>query len=181
MGFKLGNGSGDQTATTPLLSLLLGGAQTATKTAGAVSDYSTQAGVASTNAALERMSAEDATQRGEEQAQKYGRAFSQAFGQTQSQIIGSGTDSTQGSALNRLNDLREGGALDQLTIRNNAANEAYLYNQKADQSETESQLDKLKAKTSLSSGILTGGLNFVKWSGENIKGLSDLGGAKAGG
>lgn len=131
--------------------------------------YSTEAGVNSTNAILDRQAAQDALDRGEEGAQKYGRAFQQAFGQTKSQIVASGTDTTQGSAMRRLNDLSEGGALDQLTIRNNAANEAFGYDQKANQEGTQSQLDLLKQKTSIGSGILTGGLQLLKWGDENVK------------
>lgn len=151
---------------------IMGIGNTLSNTNSTATQYGTEAMVASGNATLDQMAAQNATQRGIEGAQKYGRAFSQAFGQTKSDIIGSGTDATQGSALNRLNDLSSGGALDELTIRNNAANDAYGFNQKANQETTMSQLDLLKQKTAIGSGLLTAGLQGLKWGQENV----DLGG-----
>lgn len=154
------------------IQLIFGLGQTALNTSASVQNYQTEAGADKTNATLEQMSATDATERGEQDAAKYGRSFAQAFGGTETEIAGSGTDATSGSALNRLNDLRAGGALDQLTIRNDAANEAFGYTEKANQDLTASATAAAKAKSSLGAGILTGGLQLLKWGADNIKGGS---------
>jgi hypothetical protein len=167
MGF---NPDSNNSTSNNAIQLLFGLGKTAVDTNSQTQNFSTMANTEGSNAALEEIGASEATQKGILEGQKYGREFQQAFGSTQSSIVGSGTDATSGSALNRLNDLRKGGALDELTIRNQAANEAFGFTQRANADLTQQQLDEQKSKAALGAGVLTGGLQFLNFAQQNIKG-----------
>jgi hypothetical protein len=168
MGFQIGSGQGGPGDTTAAMIAAMNMGSSLISGNSNSLQYQTQSGDYATAAALDKMSAAQALLTGQEQGQKYGRAFQQAFGQTQEQTAGSGTDLTSGSALNRLNDLEEGGAMDQLTMRNDTANQAFGFTQQAAQNTTKAQLAAINAKTASTAGLLTAGLQGLKWAGQNV-------------
>lgn len=159
-----------------IMELVGGGAKTFADTNAASTSANIQAGADSTNAELARMQATDATARGERDAELYGKQFSQAFGQREDQEVGSHVDATFGSALNSLNDMRKGGALDELTIRNDAANKALGFTQEANNYDLQAQGEKAKSAAAVGSGLMTGGLQLLNFGKNNAKsgGTPDL-------
>lgn len=146
---------------------LMGLGKTVASTAGATAQYGTEAGTAQTNAELARLNAKEVTEQGDQQAAIYGRAFAQAYGQKGAELAGSGVDTTKGSAFSSLADMTKGGALDIATIRNNAANKAFGFDQEANQYDLAAKEAKIKQGAALGSGLLTGGLQWLKWSQKN--------------
>lgn len=160
--------------------------KTGADTNSEATNYDIQKGANQTNATLATMQATDATARGEKDAELYGKQFNQAFGNREDQIVGSRTDATFGSALNSLNDYRKGGALDMLTIRNDAANKALGFTQEANNYTQQAEADKAKSGAAVGSGLLTGGLqllNFAKdnWKSGSSKTSNDTSGSSSGG
>lgn len=146
---------------------LLGIFQNSLNTDAMSKAYKTQAGAADTNAALAKIDAQEAVRRGKESADLYGQAFKQAYGKQYSSIVGQGVDPTMGSALSSLMDFETGGALDIAHIRNNAASEAYGFEKQADQYSLEAEQERAKSKAVGGQGLLTGGLQWLKFVKDN--------------
>ncbi|HVZ80303.1 MAG TPA: hypothetical protein VHE12_05795 [bacterium] len=125
--------------------------------------YGTQASAYSTNASLARLQAQDAVERGKRQVATYARAFDQGYGEKYASAVGAGVDPTVGSALAGLEDYQHGGALDVVSLRNNASKEAFGLNQEADQYDLEAEQAKIKQRLAAGSGLLTGGMKFINF------------------
>lgn len=85
-----------------------------------------QSQVARQNEELMRRQAADATERGRVAEENRRRVTAQQIGQQTAALAGQGTDFT-GTETDILGDTRAAGELDALTIRSNAAREAYGY------------------------------------------------------
>lgn len=85
-----------------------------------------QSQVARQNEELMRRQAYDATERGRVAEQNRRRLMQQQLGEQTARLAAQGTD-LEGSALDILGDTRAAGEFDALTIRSNAAREAYGY------------------------------------------------------
>jgi hypothetical protein len=115
-------------------SLLLMGANTATQfsasqqQAGAVlAQGQYQNRIAQYNANLAELDAQNATRRGAQAAQRSAVDTNQRRGASRAAFAAQGIDVNSGSAADTQSDLAEIGALDALTIQNNAAREAFGY------------------------------------------------------
>jgi len=86
-----------------------------------------QAQLADYNASVADLQALDAEQRGEEEANRYRQGVRALFGEQRTGLAASGVDVGSGSALDVQADATFLGELDALTIRTNAAREAWGY------------------------------------------------------
>ena len=86
-----------------------------------------QAGLADYNAQVAELQAQDAVERGKEEEGKFRSQVRGAVGQQRAGIAANGVDVGFGSAVDVQADAAYLGELDALTIRNNAAREAWGY------------------------------------------------------
>lgn len=133
--------------------------------------YNYRAGVAQTNAMIEKQNADYAIQAGEVKAQQEGMKVRAQVGQIRADQGASGLDVGSGSAALVQQSAKEIGAEDVAIIRSDAAKRAYGYDVSAYQYGTQESLDKFAASTSKTSGdiaaigSLLGGASSVssKW------------------
>lgn len=85
------------------------------------------------NARIARLQAEDALARGHEEEGRYGARLRGELGANRASTAAQGIDVGVGSAVDVQRDMEAMGELDKLTIRNNAAREAWGYNTQAAQ------------------------------------------------
>jgi hypothetical protein len=135
------------------------------ETSAQSAQYQGEAAIDTANAGIAKINAGAATLQGEREAETYGNAFRTAYGQKAEGFAGGGAsggvDATKGSAFSSLMDFTKGGALDQATIRNNAANKAFGFTEQANQDTFAAQVAQQQAGASIGSGLLTGGLQFL--------------------
>lgn len=112
------------------------------------------ANIARQNAAISRKNAEIAEQSGEAQVGIQGQKTKATIADTTAQQAASGVDTQGGSYTDVRSSERELGEMDALTIRTNAAREAYGYRVKAQSEEDEGTLDDVSAKNSSNAGKL---------------------------
>jgi hypothetical protein len=91
-----------------------------------------QAGLADYNAAVAEVQAKDAITRGAEDEHRFRSSIRTLIGSQRAAFAASNVDVSFGSAVDVQADAAELGELDALTIRNNAAREAWGYNVQAD-------------------------------------------------
>lgn len=114
-----------------------------------------QAQVAANNAAIARQNAEMETQSGEIAANNYAMRTRAVVGSTKANQAASGVDVDTGSNVNVRAAESELGALDALTIRSNAARQAYGYEVAATSDMAESQLLESESKQAKTAGTLS--------------------------
>lgn len=112
---------------------------------GAERQASAQANAANFNAAVARNAATYAQQQGEIRAQANDRMTAARIGRARAAAAAGGLDVNSGSPLDIQSDLAKFGRLDSLTIRNNAAREAWGF-------ETNASLDAAEAQNARSAG-----------------------------
>lgn len=91
-----------------------------------------QAGLADYNAAVAKLQAQDAIARGREEESQYRQQVAGMIGSQRAGFAGANIDVSSGSALDVQADAAFLGELDALTIRNNAAREAWGYEVEAE-------------------------------------------------
>jgi len=84
-----------------------------------------QRAIADANAKIAAYKIKDATDRGDLLASQYGQKVDRLVGSQKASLAAQGIDIGDGSALQTLEDTKTQGALDMITIRNNAAREAF--------------------------------------------------------
>jgi hypothetical protein len=165
----------------PLVLAGLGAAGTAISAAGSVESgnaaqtaYNYQAQVAANNAKIAQQNAAWDIQAGETAATNKGLQTRAAVGTQKARQGASGIDVNTGSAPDVRAGTEELGMLDALTIRSNAAKQAYGAEVEATSDTAQSQLDTMAGQQAkeagdinAASGLLTGastvGGNYVKW------------------
>lgn len=132
--------------------LALQGASTITNVVGqrrqadaAIAQGEYQAGIATTNAGLADASAADAVARGREAELRRAADTRRTIGAQRAAMAAGGIDLGTGSAADVQADAAYTGALDQLTIRTNAAREAFGY-------QTEAANDRVRATNARTAG-----------------------------
>lgn len=100
------------------------------QTAGTIAQGKQDAATAETNRRLAMQQADDALLRGTKEEARYRRIIAQVAGQQRAQF-GSRNVALSGTALDLLSDTAQVGEEDALTIRNNAAREAWGYRNQA--------------------------------------------------
>lgn len=142
------------------------------KASSAAAQYNSD--VASQNAIQSKRNADLAGEAGEEKAAMVERDTRAKVGQIKSQQAASGLDVNSGSALDVRSSAAELGELDALTVRSNAAKEAYGYQVQGVGQEAQSNLDTFEAKNDETAGevgaastflgaVGTGASNFYKY------------------
>jgi hypothetical protein len=114
------------------------GAQRQASAASAQGQY--QKTIANENSRLATVNAQDATQRGQLEEQRARLGTRQQIGSTRAGLAAQGVDIGSGSAADVQASEAGLGELDALTIRNNAAREAYGFNVEAQQATREGRL-----------------------------------------
>lgn len=115
-----------------------------------------------TNARIADIQAADAIKRGDKESANHMRKVRQLIGSQRAKAAASGVDANSGSALDIQLDTSNFGALDALTIKNNAWREAWGYRVQANDYRGQGAMASLSAKNAARNTILTGGLTVAK-------------------
>lgn len=115
--------------------------------------------VANANSRLANLQAQDATDRGESNASDQLKKTKQLISSQRAALAAQGLDINQGSAKDVQDESAMLGAQDALTIRNNAAMEAWGFRSQADNFKFEGQAGVLAAENSARNSLISGGLN----------------------
>lgn len=117
--------------------------------------------VAANNAQIAKQNADYAAQEGEVNAAKKERETRAKLGGLLADQGASGVDVNSGSAVDVRSSAASIGALDALTIRSNAARQAYGYETQGAEYEGEAAVDKSEASNANTSGLIKGGSTFL--------------------
>ena len=117
------------------------------------------------NGAIADLQATDAVDRGNESASNLKRQAKGLQGSQKAAAAAQGIDASSGSAAELQNDTEKLSTLDALTIRNNAAREAFGYKAQALGFRTQADFDQKAARSSASNTILTSGANALSTAG----------------
>lgn len=128
----------------------------AAKSAG---DY--QQSVANVNADLDDLSAGDAIARGDKAAGAQHKKTKQLIGAQRAALGASGAAVNSGSAADLTADSKTLGALDALTIKSNAAREAFGYKVQGLNSRASGQFAHMESRAKMNSTLLTGGIQAI--------------------
>lgn len=125
--------------------------------------------IAEMNAKLADRRARDALERGKENEQQQRVKAARLMGQQQVAMAANGVDLTFGSPLDTLVDTATMAELDALTIRKNAANEAYDYKVDGVNKRAQASMYRSAASSALTGGylgavgsVITGGANAYR-------------------
>lgn len=121
--------------------------------------YSAQ--VAQNNATIASQNAAYATQAGQVKEQASRMKTAGVIGQQKAIQGASGLDVGSGSNLDVRNSTADLGELDALTIRNNAAREAYGYQTTGQSYQAQAGLDKMTSSNDLTAGFISGGSSLL--------------------
>lgn len=119
-----------------------------------------QARVYEQNALLNEAQASDAVSRGDKEAKAHNTAVKKLIGSQRAAFGAQGLDLESGSALDVQADTAGMGAIDELTIRNNAWREAWGYKVKAQDYRSAAEFAKMSASNKSRNTILTAGMNI---------------------
>jgi len=121
-----------------------------------------ESAVSDRNARFASLQAEDAIKRGEIEVGRYGQQVRQIQSDQTVAAAAQGLDPTAGSPAEISEDTGRIGALDMLTIRNNAAREAFGYEVEASEHRGRSRMARKGSKLAGRSTLITGGLSFLR-------------------
>jgi len=130
--------------------------------------------VANSNARMAELQSEDAIRRGETEAQNYSFQVKKLLGSQRARLAAQGLDLGFGSASDVLQDTARFGALDTLTIRNNATREALGYQIQASEYRSQGAFAKITASQKRAQTILTGGMQLANVGASYAGQLSSL-------
>lgn len=111
-----------------------------------------QAAVARNNALISERQAQDALDRGKVDEQNQRDKTSLLIGRARNQLAGSGFDLQDDTSLSLLSDTRAAGELDALTIRTNAARDAYGYRVRGMNFDAQAGLDEASGAAAAQAG-----------------------------
>lgn len=132
--------------------------------------------IADMNATLARIQGQQALETGNYEAAKKEKQTEQLVGSIKAQQAGSGTDVNTGSNALVRSSVSNSSAMDVLTIKNNAARQAWGYDVQAINDTAAGEMSKLTAKSEENQSILNGGLKSI--SGPLAIGVRYLGWSK---
>lgn len=121
--------------------------------------YEYQAQVARNNAITAEWQAQDALKRGEIAEEQQRRRTAMLKGSQTARLAANGIDISEGSALNILSDTDWMGEQDALTVRDNAAREAWDYRQQGQNSMSNSNM--LKSRADAENPLLAGATSLM--------------------
>lgn len=114
------------------------------------------------NAEIAKLQAQDAIRRGEKEEQDHRKQVRKLISRQRAIMGAQGLDLESGTALQLQEETASLGALDALTIRNNAYREAWGYKAQAANLQSQSRFERLSARGRAQSTLLTGGLSFAR-------------------
>lgn len=120
-----------------------------------------QATIAKINAQLAEMNAEDATKRGDVQARDYQTQVANMLSEQRVAYAAQNVDITFGSPMDVQKETKLRGALDVLTIKNNAWREAWGYKNEALQATFQGKYAQITGEGQSRMTLLTGGMQAV--------------------
>lgn len=123
-------------------------------------DYS--ASMYARNASYARRNAREEVEQGDVEASRLGSRVRQLQGEQNAAAVSQGLVAGSGSAGELSDEAAKMGALDQLTIRNNAAKAAFGYDFQAGEYENAGKTAKAMARQQSRSTLATGGLRFLR-------------------
>lgn len=119
------------------------------------------ASIAEANRKVSDYAAEDALKRGDKAAMEHGKAVRSLIGKQRANFAAQGIDVGSGSAADFQNESEFLGSLDALTIKNNAAREAFGYRTQSINYASQAKFARLAASNQATTTLLTGGLNAL--------------------
>ncbi|MDP9572388.1 UNVERIFIED_ORG: hypothetical protein J2W66_002881 [Agrobacterium larrymoorei] len=149
------------------------GAKQEAESSAAASEYNAK--VADMNARLSERRARDSLERGKLDEQQKRNENAQIMGRQKAAMAANGVDLAFGSPLDTLVDTATLGEIDALTIRRNAANEAYDHDVAAANGRADASLNRANAKNTRSAGKLKAAGIFLSGAGKAFGQASDLG------
>ncbi len=149
------------------------GAKAEAEGAAQASEYNAK--VADMNARLSERRARDALERGKLDEQQKRNENAQIMGRQKAAMAANGVDLAFGSPLDTLVDTATLGEIDALTIRRNAANEAYDHDVAAANGRADASLNRANAKNTRSAGNLRAMGMMLTGAGKAFGQASDLG------
>lgn len=154
-------------------------ASSGTSIAGGVNSYfgSTMQGkyqsqVASTNADMARIEAAQALTQGGWERNQYGQKVNMMAGSQRASLAGQGVDPNTGSAAQISSQTQTLGALDKLTIMNNATKKAFGLNWQASNYDAQSAFTRIAGNEQGINSLLTGGMRGVSYGMQAFGGNS---------
>lgn len=129
-------------------------------------DYGKQ--VAQTNAELSDAAAADAIKRGEKDTNAAVRRSRIAVGAQRAAFGANGSDVNSGSAADVVNQTQTIGALDALTIKNNAQREAWGYKMQSSNYRAQGDMAEITAQGEANQTLLNGGLRAISSAAEGV-------------
>lgn len=138
----------------------IGAAYEAAQSARAQADY--QRRVAAINLRFGELAAQDVLRRGEREAQRVKLKTRALIGRQRVALAAQGISLESGAPLEIQEETAAQGAMDALTVRNNAWREAWGYQVQALNVQTGAAFTELSARAQARSSLLTGGLQAVR-------------------
>lgn len=120
-----------------------------------------QATISKINAQLAEMNADDAVKRGDAAALDYQQQVDDMLSNQKVAYAGQGVDLTFGTPQEVMRETKMRGALDIVTIKNNAWREAWGYKNEALQSTSQGKFAQITGEGQSRMTLLTGGMNAV--------------------
>lgn len=114
------------------------------------------------NSRLAQLQAEDSIRRGDKEAAQVRKQASKIEGAQRAALAAQGLDVDMGSALDIQMETAELGALDALTVKNNAWREAWGYKTQAIDLSTQGRMANIGSKAARQQTLLTGGLQAAQ-------------------
>lgn len=133
------------------------------------------------NSKLADMQATDAIKRGDEAADQVVEKTNRMLGSQRVAAGGSGVDVNSGSAALIQDDTKTLGALDALTIKNNAWKTAWGYKFQATQSQGQAGFAQIAGQNASNNTLMTGGMQAIGQGGQAAYYFSGKGGSPGGG
>lgn len=140
---------------------VLTGVSTYSQSRGIKAQGEYQAQQAAQNANLATLQSEDAITRGKRDVSAHKQQVRKLIGSQRAALAAQGVDVNYGSALDVQEDTAALGALDELTISNNAWRESFGYRVQATDYGFQGQFAKLAARNEARNTLLTGGAQIV--------------------
>ena len=144
--------------------LSAGGAIQQGQAANRAAQYNAQ--VQDMNAKIAERNARDAIERGQLEEQQKRQATAAVIGRQRAAMAANGVDIGFGSALNTLVDSAMIGEIDALTIRSNAAREAYAYDVDATNRRADAKLSRAQGRAAVTGSLLEAGGTLLTGAGK---------------
>ena len=122
-----------------------------------------QRNLSNINKNFSELYAEDALRRGREEEAGIRKKVRQTVGAQRAALAAQGIDVGAGSAIDIISDTREQGALDIVTVKNNAFREAWGYKVSALQASMEGKFAEISGNFSKKMTLLTGGTDALRF------------------